>query len=527
MCSRVGGVLRGSFQTTRRTQEFGITLQIAPGDTTRHAPPTGRGRPRFSRVRRLRGEGTEARRAWRSAYVRSIVLGDAVCAALAAVIGYFVRFGTDVDGQQYSLTAAVLMPVLWLAAMHIGRTYEERYLWVGADEFRRVLDAAALLLAAVAVVAWGLDLAVARGFVVVALPVATVLTLLLRYVRRQRLHRARIGGAFQQTTVIVGHRGAVASLHAQLDRAAYHGYRVIGCCLPDGRLADGPTDFDGLPVLGGLTEVLDVVRRYEVDTVAVMPCPELDGPELRRLGWALEQTEAELLLAPAVTEVVGPRVAIRPVCGLPLLHVERPELRGVRRLGKSAVDAGLAVGALLVTLPLFLGIALAVKTTSRGPVFFKQTRVGRDGQTFSMLKFRSMVTGADRMVEVLENDNDGNGVLYKRKADPRVTRIGRVLRRYSLDELPQLLNVLRGDMSLVGPRPPLPSETERYGFDMRRRFLVKPGITGLWQISGRSDLSWDDSVRIDVRYVENWSLSFDMMILWKTLGAVIRGRGAY
>ena len=460
--------------------------------------------------------------------MRDIVVGDAIAAVLAATIGYFIRFGTYTEGAaQYSLWAAVLLPFLWLAAMHVGRTYEERFLWVGPDEFRRVLDAAILLFALVAAVSWGLDLAVARGFVVVALPLATVLTLVQRYARRQRLHRARTGGAFQQTTLVVGHRGAVSSLHEQLDRAAYHGYRVIGCCLPGGKSMAASTDFDGLPVLGGLDEVVDVVRKYEVDTVAVMPCPELDGAALRRLGWELETTEAELLLAPAVTEVVGPRVGIRPVCGLPLLHVERPELRGVRRLGKAVVDRGVAAVALVLTLPIFVGIALAVKATSRGPVFFRQTRVGLDGQTFSMLKFRSMVDRADLMKEVLTAPNDGNGVLYKSKADPRITSIGRVLRRYSLDELPQLLNVLRGDMSLVGPRPPLPSETERYGFDMRRRFLVKPGITGLWQISGRSDLSWDDSVRIDVRYVENWSLSFDLMILWKTIGAVIRGRGAY
>ncbi|RZU34106.1 sugar transferase [Blastococcus saxobsidens] len=489
---------------------------------------TARLTSRPSLIRRLRGEGTDARRAWRSAYVRDIVVGDAICVVVASVTGYFVRFGTYVEGAaQHSLWAAVLLPFLWLAAMHAGRTYEERFLWVGPDEFRRVFDSAVLLFALVAAVAWGLDLAISRGFVVVAIPLATLLTLAQRYWRRQRLHVARTDGAFQQTTVVVGHRAAVASLHAQLERAAYHGYRVIGCCLPGGRDVDGSTDFHGLPVLGGIDEVVDVVRRYEVDTVAVMPCPELDGAALRRLGWELETTEAELLLAPAVTEFVGPRVGIRPVCGLPLLHVERPELRGVRRMGKAAVDRGLAALTLVLTLPLFLGIALAVKSTSRGAVFYRQTRVGRDGQTFPMLKFRSMVHRADRMTEVLTAANDGNGVLYKSKADPRVTRVGRVLRRYSLDELPQLLNVLRGDMSLVGPRPPLPSETERYGADMRRRFLVKPGITGLWQISGRSDLSWDDSVRIDVRYVENWSLSFDLMILWKTVGAVARGRGAY
>jgi len=285
--------------------------------------------------------------------------------------------------------------------------------------------------------------------------------------------------------------------------------------------------FNGLPVLGGIDEVADVVSRYEVDTVAVLPCPELDGPALRRLGWDLEKTQAELLLAPAITEIVGTRVRIRPVCGLPLMHMERPELTGVRRLGKELFDKAAASLGVLILLPALLGIALAVKATSRGPVFFRQERIGRDGQTFSMLKFRSMVTGAHCMVDGMADESDGNGVLFKKRDDPRVTSVGRILRRYSLDELPQLINVIRGDMSLVGPRPPLQTEVDRYGFDMHRRFLVKPGLTGLWQVSGRSDLSWDDSVRIDVRYVENWSLTFDFMILWKTVGAVLRGSGAY
>ncbi len=411
--------------------------------------------------------------------------------------------------------------------MFVARAYEERFLWVGAEEFRRVLAAAVALLAAVGAVSWAFQLQLARGFVVLALPLATALTLMLRYGHRSWLHRRRAEGKFLQTAIIVGHRNGVVALHEQIDREAYHGYRVIGCCLPPAVAGSQPLAFDGLPVLGSLEEVVDVVREYQVDTVAVLPSPELDGPALRRLGWELEKTEAELLLAPAVTEIAGPRVRIRPVCGLPLLHLERPELRGVRRLTKESFDRSAAAAGLLLLAPLLVALALVVGLTSRGGVFYRQERVGRDGQTFEMLKFRSMVAGADRLVGDLDSRSDGNGVLFKMKGDPRVTHIGRVLRRYSLDELPQLINVVRGDMSLVGPRPPLPSEVERYGFDMHRRFLVKPGITGLWQVSGRSDLSWDDSVRIDVRYVENWSLTFDFMILWKTLGAVVRGAGAY
>jgi exopolysaccharide biosynthesis polyprenyl glycosylphosphotransferase len=460
--------------------------------------------------------------------VRRIALGDALAAVLAGAFGYLVRFGSERSANDgVYLWTVGLLPVIWVAAMLVARSYEERFLWVGPDEFRRVFSAAVMLLATVGTVSWALQLEVARGFVVITLPLATVLTLALRYGQRQRLHRERSRGLYQQTTLLVGHRNAVAALDDQMDREKYHGYRVVGVCLPADQQNPGADAFNGLPVLGGLGDVADVVARYEVDTVAVLPCPELDGPALRRLGWELEKTRAELLLAPAVTEIVGPRVRIRPVCGLPLLHMERPELKGVRRLTKVLFDKSAAGLGVFFLLPVLLGLALAIKATSQGPVFFRQERVGRDGRTFAMLKFRSMVVDADRMVAALAAQNQGNGVLFKHRNDPRITRIGRVIRRYSLDELPQLFNVLRGDMSLVGPRPPLPSEVERYGFDMHRRFLVKPGLTGLWQVSGRSDLSWDDSVRIDVRYVENWSLIFDFMILWKTVGAVVRGSGAY
>jgi exopolysaccharide biosynthesis polyprenyl glycosylphosphotransferase len=484
---------------------------------------------RLPAAARLRGEGTIARRAWQGAYVRRIAAGDVLAAAIASLVGYLVRFGAETQNlnpTHPSLWLVALLPPVWVGVMLVARTYEQRFLWIGAEEFRRVFSAAVGLLAGVGAISWAFQLELARGFVVIALPLATALTLVHRYLQRSRVHRLRADGRFMQTAIIVGHRSGVTALHEQIDREAYHGYRVIGCCLP--ATSARQTVFDGLPVLGTLDEVVDVVRRYEVDTVAVLPSPELDGPALRSLGWDLEKTRAELLLAPAVTEIAGPRVRIRPVCGLPLLHMERPELRGVRRLTKDTFDRTSAAAGVLLLLPLLGVLAALVGLTSPGGVFYRQERVGRDGQSFEMLKFRSMVAGADRMVADLSAQTDGgNEVLFKIKGDPRVTRIGKVLRRYSLDELPQLINVLRGDMSLVGPRPPLPTEVERYGFDMQRRFLVKPGITGLWQVSGRSDLSWDDSVRIDVRYVENWSLAFDFMILWKTAGAVLRGSGAY
>ncbi|WP_097208670.1 sugar transferase [Geodermatophilus sabuli] len=476
----------------------------------------------------LRGEGTEARRAWQASYVRRAVVLDALCAAVAAVAGHLLWFDLIAPGDPrppwWSLGS---LPALWLPTMLIARTYEARFLWVGVEEYRRVFAAAVGLLAAVATLSFTLYLDIARGFVVFALPLSTVLTLGQRFGHRHWIYRQRCRGRLQQTTLLVGHRLAVANLDEELQRNKHQGYRVIGCCLPSNEQAAHADAFNGLPVLGGVDEVADVVSRFEVDTVAVLPSQELDGPTLRRLGWQLENTEAELLVAPAITDVVGPRVHIRPVAGLPLLHMERPELTGVRRFTKELFDRTAAGLALLLLSPALLGIAVAIRFTSPGPVFFRQERIGLSGEPFIMLKFRSMVPGAHRMVAGLADRNEGNGVLFKMKGDPRVTRVGRILRRYSLDELPQLLNVVWGDMSLVGPRPPLASEVKRYGEAMRRRFLVKPGLTGLWQVSGRSDLSWDDSVRLDVRYVENWSLALDIMILAKTVRAILRGSGAY
>ncbi|KQS60649.1 UDP-phosphate galactose phosphotransferase [Geodermatophilus sp. Leaf369] len=480
---------------------------------------------------RLRGEGTDARRAWRTTYRRSIATGDVLAATAATAVSYLFHFGPAAPVTAVSQPAArwfaLLMPVVWLLVMGASRSYEERFLWIGPEEYRRVFRAALMLLAGAALVSWALKLDLARGFVMTAIPLAAVLTLAQRWVHRKILHRRRTAGEHVQTTIIVGHRSAVAALHEQIDREAHHGYRVIGCLVPPAVGGTVPPSFDGLPVLGDLSMVAEVVSDYQVDTVAVLPCPELDGPALRSLGWELESTKAELLLAPAVTEVVGTRVAIRPVSGLPLLHVERPEFGGPRRLAKTAFDKVSASLLLLVLLPVFVAIMIAIKVTSPGPVFYRHERVGLDGQPFHVLKFRSMVPGADRQVDTLFLQNEGNDVQFKMKSDPRVTGVGAFLRRYSLDELPQLLNVLGGSMSLVGPRPHVTREVEQYGHDMRRRLLVKPGITGLWQVSGRSDLSWDESVRIDVRYVENWSLSFDFMILAKTVGAVVRSSGAY
>jgi exopolysaccharide biosynthesis polyprenyl glycosylphosphotransferase len=285
---------------------------------------------------------------------------------------------------------------------------------------------------------------------------------------------------------------------------------------------------EGVPVVGASRDASAVVAKLEVDAIAVAAWSTFSQLELRRLAWELEGTDVDVLVAPNLTDVAGPRLSIRPVAGLPLLHVDKPEFTGIRRVAKGLFDRGIALATLILLSPLLLTFVVAVRLDSPGPALFRQERVGRGGRTFWMLKFRSMRVDAERELDDVQSHNvHDKGPLFKAPDDPRITRVGRVLRRASLDELPQLWNVLRGQMSLVGPRPPLPGEVAQYAHDVYRRLLVKPGLTGLWQVSGRSDLTWDESVRLDLYYVENWSLFLDVSILMRTFRAVVAARGAY
>jgi exopolysaccharide biosynthesis polyprenyl glycosylphosphotransferase len=326
--------------------------------------------------------------------------------------------------------------------------------------------------------------------------------------------------------LVLGHAPAVAQLIAQLHRHSHHGLQVIGACLPAAQLGGAARTID-VPVFGALGAAANSAAAAGVDTVMVLSCPELDGPMLRRLAWELERDDIDLIVSSSLVDTAGDRITVRPVDGLPMMHIEHPRLSGGRRLVKAAFDVSVAALLLVLLAPLLLLIALVIRLDTGGPVFFRQVRVGRGGEPFRMVKFRTMHTDAEARLEAMRRQNEHAGVLFKIREDPRVTRCGRILRRYSLDELPQLINVLLGEMSLVGPRPPLPAEVEQYPHDMRRRLVVKPGMTGLWQVSGRSDLSWEDSIRLDLRYVENWSLTVDLVILMRTATAVVRGSGAY
>ena len=480
-------------------------------------------RSRAAEVRLTAGDPA----AWTSAYLRKAAVADVACALVAGVLAlaaYDVHYHSWTHQAAAYLAFTAVLPILWWASVAVAGGYDSRFIGVGSDEFRRVLNAAVSLTAGVAIISYALKLEFARGYVVVALPSATIFDLVVRHRLRRRLHRLRSRGACMRRVVAIGHAPAVADLVAELGRGTYHGLSVVGACLAGGTMLN---EIAGVPVFGGLGSVTAAVGQFRADTVAVLACPEMNGIRLRELAWDLEKTGTDVCVAPALLDVAGPRTTIRPVAGLPLLHVDHPELDGGKKVIKEAFDKALALTGVILLAPVFAAIALAIKLTDRGPVFFRQTRVGKDGHTFTVWKFRTMVVDAEKRKAELTARNEAAGALFKMRRDPRVTRPGAWLRRYSMDELPQLFNVLFGDMSLVGPRPALPVEAARYGDHMRRRLAVKPGMTGLWQINGRSDLPWEEAVRLDLRYVENWSFILDLQILWKTLSAVLGGYGAY
>ena len=476
-----------------------------------------------------------ATRAWTRGYVRRAALADWTCALVAAVVAARIRFGEEAYLPFTYLSFTCGLPVAWGMSVLLAGGYDTRFIGLGSDEYRRVLSAAVSLTAAVAVVSYAAKLDLAREYVAIALPSAAVMDLTARYLLRKRLHRQRVRGWCVRRVVAVGHAAAVARLVTVLRRDTYHGLTVVAACLvdapegvgPGSRLHGNGAPAVGVPVAGGLGGVTAAVSRFSADTVAVLACPEMDGGRLRELAWKLEKTDTDLFVAPALLDVAGPRTTIRPVAGLPLLHVDHPELAGAKQAVKSAFDKACAASALLVLAPLFAVIAISIKLTDHGPVFFRQIRIGKDGEGFTLFKFRTMVPDAEQRKLQLAARNEADGLLFKIRRDPRVTRPGAWLRRWSLDELPQLINVLVGDMSLVGPRPALPDEVARYAGHMRRRLAVKPGLTGLWQVSGRSDLSREEAERLDLHYVDNWSLALDLQVIWKTGSAVVRGAGAY
>ena len=417
--------------------------------------------------------------------------------------------------------ALVLTPMLWVTLLAAAHTYGGSPRRLDLAEASGVLRAGAVLaLVALVVATVGLvPLVPAQVLTLVATASATTLALRagLAHAPPELLGRS----VTAPRVLVVGHRRAAVDVIGSLRRSG--DFEVAGVCLPT---TASTSDFD-VPVVPGFDRVVRAVAEHRADAVVVHPCRHFGPLDLRRLGWRLQPAGTQLFVASGLHDVETTRARLHQAGDLPLLHVRHAELGGPRRVVKDVAERAAAGLALLLLAPLLVALALAVRLDSQGPALFRQVRVGKDGETFSMFKLRTMTHDAEERLVAVVTLNESDGVLFKVREDPRVTRLGRVLRRSSLDELPQLLNVLLGHMSLVGPRPPLPAEVAAYVGDTHRRLAVKPGITGLWQVSGRSDLSWEESVRLDLRYVDNWSITLDLLILGRTARAVLSRRGAY
>jgi exopolysaccharide biosynthesis polyprenyl glycosylphosphotransferase len=471
---------------------------------------------------------------WERRYTAYLRVTDTVAVCVAVLLAQYVRFGSTPTSPNllihYQTAYTTILAVIWLSALAGFRARSPKYIGAGIEEYRRVVAASFWTFGVVAIAELLMKIEVSRGYLAIALPVGTVGLVFSRWLWRDYIVRQRLRGAFQTAVLAVGERASVANLASELTGDTNSGYRVVGIGIPGyGAPCGEQLDVDGqqIPIVGGENFVLQAVRQYGADTVAIAGTEHFGVKGIRRLIWELEPMDVELVVSPGVMDVARSRLVMRPIAGLPLLYIDKPQYRGAKKLQKRAFDFCFALAALAASLPIVLVTALVVKLTSRGPVFYSSERIGIDGKPFMMLKFRTMVEDADKELESLRTVNESDGLLFKIRNDPRITPVGSVLRRFSIDELPQFINVLRQEMSVVGPRPPLRREVEAYDDDVQRRLLVKPGVTGLWQVSGRSDLPWDKAVRLDLSYVDNWSMIGDILIIVKTLQAVLQRKGAY
>lgn len=452
-----------------------------------------------------------------------IIASAALAARFRQSLPWWSTGGGDVLDNAVPLSAFFI--ITWLGLLALSGAYDRHNFGAGPDEFRLVVNSSLAAAAVVGVGAYLLKSALSRGFFVLLFVIGVILLVLGRTLIRRLVQQARKHGRLTQRVLAVGTPGYISEVTAVLHRERWLGYDVIGCLVPPDYAGIVETS-NGLPVLGTTDDLRDLVDELHPDIIFFTAGAVGTSSELRRMAWTLEDKQhVHIVVAPNVTDVSAERVRVRPVAGLPLMHLGRPRSTAASSQAKRLFDIILAIILLVIATPLLLLVALWIRLDDGGPIFFHQIRIGRDGRPFPCFKLRTMVVDAEaRLAEMQAREGH---VLFKDANDPRITRPGRLLRRLSIDELPQLLNVLRGEMSLVGPRPPLPTEVEQYETDMLRRLNVRPGITGLWQVSGRSDLSWEDTVRLDLYYVDNWSLIQDLLILARTVSAVFSSRGAY
>ncbi|WAH95903.1 sugar transferase [Arthrobacter sp. MMS18-M83] len=469
---------------------------------------------------------------WERKYLRKLQITDAGVVVWSVAGAFGVRFGFAdiVINDNLYVALAVALAVAWWLMLGFWGTREPRILGAGPEEYKRVFAASGWLFGFVAVISYAVRIDVARGFVGLAFPAGVIGLLVARWLLRQHLSLDRKNGRSTSRVLIIGSPHSAVHLVRSLRSQPAAGYLPAAVHLPGSVATTGQANELDIPVSAGdasVEAILQVIEATGVDAVAISSGAPLSPADLRRLGWELAARDIGMILAPALTDIAGPRIHTQPVAGLPLIHVSTPKLTGGRKVAKRTFDILIASVVLLMLSPLFVLLAALVKSTSYGPTFYSQERVGLRGTTFRMLKFRSMKINADAELQVLlEQQGSGDRPLFKVQNDPRITRVGQFLRKYSLDELPQLLNVLGGSMSLVGPRPQREGEVALYDDDAHRRLYVSPGMSGLWQVSGRSNLTWEQSIRLDLYYVENWSLMNDVVILFKTFKAVFASTGA-
>ena len=516
----------GSFVGLNGASEYESSVLDADATSTPGGSTQGRTLPRPTDF----GEHPVGARVprWESQYARLVAVLDLLAVlcmfGLARVLelgDFYLPFG-----DYFSLHIGLVVLLLTAMTLRLNRVWDQRVLGQGSEEFTRLIRGFVSAAVVVALIGLALEVRAVRPWVFGLLPLAGLLSLIGRFAMRKWLHRQRGHGRFVHPMLAVGTVESVRDMIGRTRRDPQTGWIVRGACTPTGTGPDGAADIMGVPVVGDLDAVAGLLHSRDYRVVSIGHTPGWTGRRLHNLAWDVEGLGTDLVVDPGLMEMAGPRLHVAPVDGLPLLRLTQPTFEGGSRVLKSIVDRLGAALLLILFAPLLVVLALAVKCDG-GPIFFRQTRVGRHGKAFSMIKLRSMCVDAEARKAALLTTNEGSGPLFKLRADPRVTKIGATLRRYSLVELPQLFNVLTGAMSLVGPRPPLPDEVAKYSRDAERKFLVKPALTGLWQVSGRSNLSWEQSVRLDLRYVENWTLAMDALILWKTVGAMVRGGGAY
>jgi exopolysaccharide biosynthesis polyprenyl glycosylphosphotransferase len=471
-----------------------------------------------------------ARKHWllsRGAQHTFLFLADLLVITTAMLIAVYARdvlpFDTGGDSSHAMALAAPVLGVVWLTLLQCFGAYQLRHQRAGAVEYKRTLLASFTMAGLVGIGSYLLKAEFPRGLYVLLFSVGTVGLVMLRFTRRKVMGAIHRKGVLLTPIVVAGESGHVDAIAKVLRRETWLGYRVVGAVTRD-RVDTTP---GGLPVLGSVTDTVAVIEEHGIATVIFAEGSFSSPSDFRRMAWELEEQDIHMIVVPALTDVSAQRLDVRPVAGLPLVDVDRPQAIEAARWIKRTWDVIGSAFVLLLISPVMALVALAIKLEDGGPVMFRQTRVGLKGEVFECLKFRSMAVDAEARLAALVAQNEGAGPLFKMTHDPRITKVGRFIRRFSIDELPQLWNALRGDMSLVGPRPALPTEVAQYDTDTRRRLDVRPGLTGLWQVSGRSNLSWDDTVRLDLYYVDNWSMVQDLMILARTAKAVVSSAGAY